>query len=75
MDATTPIDRQIRDFKLIYRAMAATFDFDSKPDARRYFAHLRDNFYQKNYCKDDSTDYTKYEEKINKLLKEGVASA
>jgi len=73
IDQAAPISRQVRDFKLLYRALRTRFEFPSKAEARRFFARLQDAFYQKNYCAEDSADYAQYEQKIESLLAEGVA--
>jgi V/A-type H+-transporting ATPase subunit A len=74
VDQATTIDRQVKDFKLVYRALAIDFSFPSKADARRYFAKLQDAFYQKNYTREDSTEHKGYLETIEKLLAEGSAA-
>ncbi|MCD6496994.1 MAG: V-type ATP synthase subunit A [Deltaproteobacteria bacterium] len=73
VDAATPMKRQVRDFKLLYEAMSADFDFETKLQARQFFAELQDAFYQKNYVAEDSEDYRKYEEQIRKMLQEGAS--
>jgi len=72
VDAATPIERQIRDLKLIHRAMNTRFEFESKPEARAFFSKLQDAFYQKNYCKLDSKEFADYEETIREMLMTGV---
>jgi len=73
VDKATSMDRQVRDFGLLYRALDATFSFDTKLAARAYFAKLQDAFYQKNYCREDSPEYLEYEQTIQRLLAEGHA--
>ena len=73
VDQACSMKRQLRDFKLLVRALRTKFSFPDKPEARRFFAKLQDAFYQKNYCAEDSADYTQYETKIENLLAEGVA--
>ncbi len=75
VDAATPIERQVADFKLIYEALAKTFPFESKSQARSFFADLQDAYYQKNYVKADSEEYKKYTEEIRKMLQEGASRA
>jgi len=71
IDKATPIERQVRDFRLLMRALDAKLLFDSKPEARRFFAKLQYSFYQKNYCREDSTEYQGYEHAIEALLNKG----
>ncbi|MCU0660890.1 MAG: V-type ATP synthase subunit A [Myxococcota bacterium] len=74
VDQATPIDRQVKDFKLVYRALFAPFSFKIKSDARRFFARLQDAFYQKNYTREGSAEHKGYLETIEKLLVEGSAA-
>lgn len=74
VDQATTIDRQVRDFKLVVRALQTEFGFPSKADARKFFSRLQDAYYQKNYCREDSADHAGYLEAIEKLLAEGSAS-
>jgi len=71
VDAATSIERQLRDFKLLNRALGTEFKFENKPDARKFFTSLQDAFYQKNFVTDDSEDYRQYEAAIEKMLSEG----
>jgi len=72
VDAATTIERQIRDLKLMAKAVHTEFTFETKPDARQFFATLQDAFYQKNYCAQDSDDYTSYEKQIDEMCAQGV---
>ncbi len=72
VDAATPIERQVRDLKLMYRAVTRDFEFETKPAAREFFGRLQDAFYQKNYCAQDSDDYANYETQIEEMLAQGV---
>jgi V/A-type H+/Na+-transporting ATPase subunit A len=71
IDASTTIDRQVRDLKLMYQGMNTAFEFDTKPGARQFFASLQDAFYQKNYCAVDSKEYADYERQINEMISSG----
>jgi len=73
VDRATSIERQVRDFVLLYRALKKDFSFESKSAARAYFAKLQDAFYQKNYCLEDSEDHQSYLQTIEGLLAEGSA--
>jgi V/A-type H+-transporting ATPase subunit A len=72
VDASTDIGRQVRDLKLMHRAVKTGFDFDSKPAARSFFAKLQDAFYQKNYCAQGSDEYGRYEQEIEQMMAQGV---
>jgi V/A-type H+-transporting ATPase subunit A len=74
VDQATPIDRQVKDFNLVYRALSAPLRFEAKGDARRFFARLQDAFYQKNYTREGSAEHQGYLETIEKLLAEGSAA-
>jgi V/A-type H+-transporting ATPase subunit A len=71
VDAATSMTRQIRDFKLINKALEKEFKFETKQEARAFFTNLQDAFYQKNFCKEESAESTNYEDNINKLIEEG----
>jgi len=71
VDASTKIDRQVRDMKLMWSAIDTDFQFENKPAARQFFATLQDAFYQKNYCAQDSDDYGNYEKQINEMVASG----
>ncbi len=72
VDASTDMDRQVRDLKLMHKAFQTEFSFDKKPEARAFFAKLQDAFYQKNYCARDSEDYADYEAQIGQMIAQGV---
>ncbi len=71
-DAATTIERQIRDLKLMAKAVKTDFTFDAKADARKFFASLQDAFYQKNYTAQGSDDYINYEKQIDQMCAQGV---
>ena len=71
VDASTTIDRQVRDMKLMWQGMATDFEFENKPAARQFFATLQDAYYQKNYCADDTDDYANYENQITEMIGSG----
>jgi len=73
VDKATNIERQKRDFLLLWGALENDFTFENKAQARRYFAKLQDAFYQKNYYSDDSKEYQDYQKEIETLLSEGAA--
>ncbi|MBN1944309.1 MAG: V-type ATP synthase subunit A [Bradymonadales bacterium] len=71
VDASSSIERQIKDLKLMHRAVVTSFEFDTKPKARQFFANLQDAFYQKNYCALGSDEYASYQARIEELLASG----
>ena len=68
VDASTHMSRQVRDLKLLHKAIGTQFRFRTKQEARKLFASLQDAFYQKNYCAEDSSDYAEYERRINGMM-------
>jgi V/A-type H+-transporting ATPase subunit A len=72
IDCFAPIPRQIRDFKLINRAIRAPFSFETKVAARQFFARLQDAFYQKNYHAVESEQYAAYEAQIVEMITQGA---
>ncbi len=72
IDAATSMERQVRDLKLMYKAMKTDFQFESKPAAREFFGKLQDAFYQKNYCEEGSEEHTGYLKTIDAMVAEGV---
>jgi len=71
VDASSTMDRQVRDMKLMWKALSRPFAFEEKPEARQFFASLQDAFYQKNYCAEDGDDYANYEKQINEMIESG----
>jgi len=71
VDASTTIERQVRDMKLMWSAIDGEFSFENKPAARQFFATLQDAFYQKNYCAEDSEDYANYTKQISEMVASG----
>ncbi len=73
VDRATSMERQVRDFKLMYRALSQDFEFENKTEAHSFFAKLQDAFYQKNYCAEGTEEYQQYLNTIEGLLAEGTA--
>jgi len=71
IDAATSIERQLRDFKLLNKALDTELKFETKSDARKFFTSLQDAYYQKNFVTEDSEDYEQYEAAIEKMISEG----
>ena len=72
IDAATPIERQVVDLKLIFGAMNAEFEFETKPAAREFFGTLQDAFYQKNYCAEGTEEHGGYLKTIEEMVAQGV---
>ena len=72
VDASTDMERQVRDLKLMHKGITTNFEFADKPAARQFFGNLQDAYYQKNYCKQGSDDHSGYEKAIHELLAQGV---
>jgi V/A-type H+-transporting ATPase subunit A len=71
IDCASTIERQVADFKLLYRALRTPFSFETKPEARKFFVQLQDNFYQKNYAAESSPEYAKFVSKIEEIIVSG----
>jgi len=71
IDCASTIERQVADFKLLYKALKTPFSFETKPEARKFFVNLQDNFYQKNYAAETSPEYAKFVSKIEEIIVSG----
>ncbi len=71
IDCASTIERQVADFKLLYKALKTPFTFETKPEARKFFVNLQDNFYQKNYAAETSPEYAKFVSKIEEIIVSG----
>ncbi len=71
IDCAATIERQVADFKLLYKALKTPFSFDSKPEARKFFVNLQDRFYQKNYTAENSPEYAKFVSQIEEIIVSG----
>lgn len=74
VDCASDIERQVMDFKLLFRALTQDFKFDSKPQARQFFTGLQDKYYQRNYYKPDSDEFKKLVGEIEESLVSGGSS-
>ena len=68
VDCAAPIERQVRDFRLLYSILTTEFNFETKKEARKFFTDLQDKFYQKNYYKEDSDEYKKLVGEIEQIV-------
>ena len=75
VDAAVPVDRQKKEFDLLYKVLMAKFGIDSKKDVRAFFNQLRQKFLDWNSVLTTDERYEKYENEINDLylskVKEG----
>ncbi|MBU1220161.1 V-type ATP synthase subunit A [Myxococcota bacterium] len=71
VDCASDIERQVVDFKLLYRALTQDFKFNSKPEARQFFTTLQDKYYQRNYYSPDSDEFKKLVGEIEESLVSG----
>ena len=75
VDAAVPVDRQKKEFDLLYKVLMAKFGIDSKKDVRAFFNQLRQKFLDWNSVLVTDERYAKYEQEINDLylskVKEG----
>lgn len=71
VDCAASIERQVADFKLLYKALTTPFTFESKSEARRFFVELQDRFYQKNYVAEGSEEYAKFVSQIEETIVSG----
>ncbi len=75
VDAAVPVERQQKEFDLLYKVLMAKFNIDSKKDVRAFFNELRQKFLDWNSVLVTDERYAKYEQEINDLylskVKEG----
>ena len=75
VDAAVPVERQQKEFDLLYKVLMAKFNIDSKKDVRAFFNELRQKFLDWNSVFVTDERYAKYEQEINDLylskVKEG----
>ena len=75
VDAAVPVERQQKEFELLYKVLMAKFSIDSKKDVRAFFNELRQKFLDWNSVLVTDERYAKYEQEINDLylskVKEG----
>lgn len=75
IDASTPQNRQMRSFELVFRIIEADLKLETKPDVYNFFVRLTNLFKNLNYSVLDSTDYLRYQQEIDRLLSQGVAGS
>ncbi|MBR2282664.1 MAG: V-type ATP synthase subunit A [Spirochaetales bacterium] len=72
VDAAVPVERQEKEFNLLYKVLMAKFDIDSKKDVRAFFNELRQKFLDWNSVLVTDERYAKYEQEINELFSSKV---
>lgn len=75
VDAATAADRQRHVFKLLEHIAAATFKFDQKEEARRFFGRLTQSFRDWNYLPEEEEAFKEQEETLRKMIAEATADA
>ncbi len=73
IDCAADLQRQVKDFRLLQRALDTPFSFQNKKRARTFFAGLQDKFYQKNYFTEESDEYKNLAAEIEQLIASGGA--
>ena len=75
VDAAVPVDRQQKEFDLLYKVLMAKFGIENKKDVRAFFNQLRQKFLDWNSVLTTDERYEQYEKEINDLylskVKEG----
>ena len=75
VDAAVPVERQKKEFDLLYKVLMAKFDIDTKKDVRAFFNELRQKFLDWNSVQTTDARYEQYEKEIVDLylskVKEG----
>ena len=75
VDAAVPVDRQQKEFDLLYKVLMAKFGIENKKDVRAFFNQLRQKFLDWNSVLTTDERYAQYEKEINDLylskVKEG----
>jgi V/A-type H+-transporting ATPase subunit A len=67
VDVSVPLERQKRIFDLLYELISRDYRFGSKDDVRGYFTRLTGLFKNLNYAREDSPDYSRYLDEIERL--------
>jgi len=70
IDASVSPERQRRTFDLLFHILSAKYSFESKEEARTWFARLRQRFLDYNGTEWDSDDFETAEKEIRSLLDE-----
>ena len=68
VDASTPMERQSDDLCRMHEALTTPLALADKATAHRFFASLRDAFYQRNYCEPGSEQLAAHDRRIEQLL-------
>ena len=68
VDVSTPIERQLRSFRMVKLVVSKEYAFLTKEEARNYFAKQANRFRNYNYSALDSGDCEKYDKEIRAAL-------
>jgi V/A-type H+-transporting ATPase subunit A len=68
VDASTPQDRQVRVFRLVYQVIEAKLNYKSKPEMYNFFVKITNLFKNLNYAVLDSPDFLRFQGEIEQLL-------
>lgn len=75
VDAAVPVDRQQKEFDLLYKVLMTNFEIPSKKDVRAFFNELRQKFLDWNSVLTTDERYAKYEKEITDLYLSKVKEA
>ena len=75
VDAAVPVERQQKEFDLLYKVLMARFVIESKKDVRAFFNELRQKFLDWNSVLTTDERYARYEKEINDLYLSKVKEA
>ena len=75
VDAAVPVERQQKEFDLLYKVLMASFEIPSKKDVRAFFNELRQKFLDWNSVLTTDERYEKYEKEITDLYLSKVKEA
>lgn len=68
VDASTPQDRQVRVFRLVYQVIETKLNCKSQPEAYNFFVKITSFFKNLNYAVLDSPDFLRFQGEIEQLL-------
>ena len=75
VDAAVPVERQQKEFELLYKVLMASFEIPSKKDVRAFFNELRQKFLDWNSVLTTDERYERYEKEITDLYLSKVKEA
>lgn len=75
VDASMSMERQQESFYLLKRLIEAEYRFKDKDTARDFFTRITGAYKNLNYSPENSADYKKYQQEIEKLAAENAVAA